>query len=81
MEIRLPPDQEAHLSAVGADTGRSSDELVQEAVALWQDRQSGRISKPKHTPAEAAARLRELRKVNSRPEGETLKDLINYGRA
>jgi hypothetical protein len=35
----------------------------------------------KHTPAEAAARIRELRQGNVLPEGETIKDLIHYGRA
>jgi predicted transcriptional regulator len=80
MEIRLLPDQETHLATVAADTGRSKDELVQEAVALWEERQRAN-AKPNHNPAQAAARLRELRKGNFLPEGETLKDLINYGRA
>ena len=80
MEIQLPPEQEAHLAAVAADTGRSTDELVQEAVALWEERRRAN-AKPKHNPAEAAARLRELRKGNFLPEGETLKDLISHGRA
>jgi hypothetical protein len=35
----------------------------------------------RHTPAEAAARILELRKGNILPEGETIKDLINHGRA
>ena len=80
MEVRLSPDQEAHLATVAADTGRSTDELVQEAVALWEERQRAN-AKPKPNPARAAARLRELRKGNFLPEGETLKDLIDYGRA
>jgi hypothetical protein len=35
----------------------------------------------KHTPAEAAARILELREGNILPEGETIKDLIGFGRA
>jgi hypothetical protein len=42
MEIRLLPDQEAHLAAVAASTGRTTDELVQEAVALWEERENVR---------------------------------------
>jgi hypothetical protein len=37
--------------------------------------------KVRHTPAEAAARIRELRKGNLLPPGVTIKDLINHGRA
>ncbi len=82
MEIHLPPDQEAHLAALAASAGRSPDDIVQEAVALWAERQAQRQApEAKHTPAEAAARILELRKGNFLPEGETIKDLINYGRA
>ena len=82
MEIHLPPDQEAHLAALAASAGRSPDDLVQEAVALWEERQAGRQpQRPQHTPAEAAARILELRKGNILPGGETIKDLINHGRA
>jgi hypothetical protein len=82
MEIRLPPDQEAHLAALAASAGRSPDDIVLEAVALWEKRQALRQPQvPKHTAAEAAARILELRKGNILPEGETIRDLINYGRA
>ena len=83
MEIRLSPDQEAHIAALAANNGRSTDELVQEAVALWEEQQAQQRQAPKrkHTPAEAAARIRELRKGNHLPPGETIKDLINFGRA
>jgi Arc/MetJ-type ribon-helix-helix transcriptional regulator len=83
MEIHLPPDQEAHLAALAASAGRSAAELVQEAVAEWEERQVERHAptRPQHTPAEAAARILELRKGNILPAGETIKELINYGRA
>jgi hypothetical protein len=42
MEIRLRPDQEAHLAALAAAAGRSADESVQEAVALWEERENAR---------------------------------------
>ena len=40
MEIHLPPEQEAHLMAIAASTGRSTDELVQEAIELWEREQA-----------------------------------------
>ncbi|MFZ3238456.1 MAG: hypothetical protein WA417_10900 [Stellaceae bacterium] len=82
MEIHLSPDQEAHLAVLAASTGRRTDELVQEALAEWEQRQAERQpERPRHTPAEAAARVLELRKGNILPQGETIKNLINYGRA
>lgn len=42
MEIRLPADQEAHLAALAAAAGRSADEIVLEAVALWEERENAR---------------------------------------
>jgi hypothetical protein len=83
MEIRLAPDQEAHLAALAARTGRSAAELVQEAVAEWEERRAEcpAPARPQHSPADAAARIRELRKGNILPAGTTIQDLINYGRA
>ena len=43
MEIRLPPDQEAHLAAIAANAGRSTAEVVREAVALWEERENARV--------------------------------------
>jgi len=80
MTIRLSPDQEARLAALAASAGRSPDDIVQEALALWQAREM-QHRKSKHSPAQAAARIRELRKGNILPEGETIKDLVSYGRA
>lgn len=83
MEIRLAPDQEAHLAALAARAGRSTAELVQEALAAWEERQGegAAPTRPQHSPAEAAARILELRRGNILPAGTTIKDLINYGRA
>jgi hypothetical protein len=53
---------------------------LREAVALWEEHQAQRRRpEAEHTPAEAAARVLELRKGNMLPEGETIKVLINYG--
>ena len=72
MEIRLTPDQQARLAALAASAGRSPDEVVAEALTLWQSRQAQRHH-AKHKPAAAAARIRELRKGNVLPDGETIK--------
>jgi predicted transcriptional regulator len=82
MEIRLPPDQEARLTTLAASAGRTSDEIVQEALSLWEERQANELRQaatPNHTLQQAG--IRELRKGNRLPEGETIKGLINYGRA
>jgi len=80
MNIRLPPDQEARLIALAASARRTPGEVFQEALDLWQAHQVKR-QRGQHTPAEAAFRIRELRKGTLLPEGETIRDLIDYGRA
>jgi hypothetical protein len=57
--------------------------LVQEAVTKWEERQAEREAptRPQHSAAEVAARIRELRKGNMLPAGATIKGLISYGRA
>jgi hypothetical protein len=42
---------------------------------------TGDISEPRRTRAEAAAHMREARKGNRLPEGVTIRDLIDKGRA
>jgi Arc/MetJ-type ribon-helix-helix transcriptional regulator len=82
MEIRLPPDQQAHLAELAVSLGRSADEIVREAVAFWEEHQMRRSApKLKRTPAEAVARILERRKHHKLPEGETIRDLMTYGRA
>jgi hypothetical protein len=45
---------------------------VRDAVALWEEHQALRVTPERnHTPAEAAARIRELREGNILPEGGT----------
>ena len=79
--LEMPPGWLAEVEAVAAEERRAPAELVREAV----DRYIGerRAARPVngHTPAEAATRIRELRKGNILPPGETIKDLINFGRA
>ena len=55
------------------------DQIVIEGGERQAEREAP--ARPQHSPAEAAARIRELRKGNMLPAGATIKDLINYGRA
>lgn len=72
-------------AAIAASTVRSAAELVQEALIEWEQRQAQARrpapTRPRHTPAEAAARILELRQGNVLPAGTTIKDPINHGRA
>ena len=36
MEVRLPPEREAHLTALAAESGLSTEEVVEEALVLWE---------------------------------------------
>lgn len=40
MEIHLPSDQQAHIIALAAHTGRSIDDVVQEALAKWAEHET-----------------------------------------
>jgi len=56
MEIRLPPEQETHLTAIAASTGRSTDELVQEAIELWEREQARALAEFRKSPEDSIAR-------------------------
>jgi len=40
MEINLPSDQQAHIIALAARSGRSIDDVVQEALARWAEHET-----------------------------------------
>lgn len=81
----VPPGLLAEIEAAAAEEHREPRELVGEAVETYLERRAQRraVAEPgkAHTPAEAAARILELRKGNLLPPGVTIKDLINHGRA
>jgi hypothetical protein len=80
----VPPDLLVEVEAAADEENREPRELVREAVTRYLERRRagrGTICEPKHTPAEAAARILELRKGNLLPPGVTIEDLINFGRA
>jgi hypothetical protein len=79
----VPPDLLAEVQAVADEEHREPRELVREAVTLYLKQRRvtrGATPESEHTPAQAAARILELRKGNLLPPGVTIKDLINFGR-
>lgn len=82
MTINLKPDTE-QLVREELQNGRfrSVDEMIVEGV---QARREVKLLSPgmkRKTPADAVAHIRELRQGNRLPEGVTIRDLINEGRA
>jgi hypothetical protein len=76
----IPPVLLAEVEAMAAAEHRAPREVVGEAVERFvRERQP--LPRSKLTPQEAGERIRELRKGNFLPEGETIKSLINFGRA
>jgi hypothetical protein len=82
-ETLVPPDLLVEVEAAAKEERRQPRELVSEAVTRYlEERRARRDQAPEavHTPAEAVARILELRKGNLLPPGVTIKDLINFGR-
>jgi hypothetical protein len=88
IDLAIPSALVAEIRAAADDEHRPAAELVREALerylADWRKATSladrGRTPS-KRTPAEAAARLRELREGNVLPDGISLRDLMTHGRA
>lgn len=60
---------------------RSVDEMIVEGILARRDGIPLSNEVRRKTTAEAVAHIRELRQGNFLPEGVTIKDLINEGRA
>lgn len=56
MEVHLLPGQEARIAALAARTGRSIDDVVQEALAVWAQREAD-LAEFRETLDEAEASL------------------------
>ena len=83
MEIRLPPEQEAHLAAIAASTGRSTDELVQEAIQLWEQEQARALAEFRKTLDDAEASIDRGEGIDITPESmrRLSKDVMERCRA
>lgn len=77
------------VQAMAAAENRPASEILRDAIELYRHNRGNAVPASSHpsnprrqlTPQAAVARILELRKGNRLPEGETIKDLINYGRA
>jgi Arc/MetJ-type ribon-helix-helix transcriptional regulator len=83
MEIRLPPEQEAHLAAIAASTGRSMDELVQEAIQLWEQEQERALAEFRETLDDAEASIDRGEGIDITPQSmrRLSKDVMERCRA
>jgi hypothetical protein len=80
----LPPGLLAEVQAAADEEHREPTELVREAVTRYLEQRRahrGVAFEAKRSPAQAAARIRELRKGNLLPPGLTIEELIRFGRA
>jgi hypothetical protein len=81
----IPPALAAEILAAAEDEHRPADDLVRDALERylidWRKRTRHGQEKSRQTQAEAATRLRELRKGNVLPDGVTIRDLMTHGRA
>jgi Arc/MetJ-type ribon-helix-helix transcriptional regulator len=82
MTIRLKPETE-RLVQEELQNGRfrSVDEMIVQGVQARRDAKPLSRDARRKTPAEAVAHIRQLRRGNFIPDGVTIKDLINEGRA
>ena len=81
MTIQLTPAQERVLrEALREGRFGSVEEALDTALQSLASPPAAAAGHPR-TPAEAAARLRELRKGNFLPPGTTIRGLIDQGRA
>ena len=82
MTISLTPKQEGILrKALQQGRFQSVDEALDEALRSLSTPADATARSAPLTPAEAAARIRELRKGNTLPEGMTIRAMIDEGRA
>jgi len=79
IESRNPENQKIIRTKIQNGESQTVDELIHTAlVSLPSTTPSER---PRRTRAEAIAHINEARKGNKLPQGVTIRDLINQGRA
>jgi predicted transcriptional regulator len=84
----ISPDLLEKVQAIAAVEHRPASEILRDAIEGYMHNNSKAVPSastvdpgPKLTPQEAGARILERRKFHPLPEGETIKSLINFGRA
>jgi Arc/MetJ-type ribon-helix-helix transcriptional regulator len=86
MTVELKPETERLVQEeIRNGHFQSVDDLIVQGVYAWREKFNGATTgdpgKPVGTRAEAAAHMRAARVGNRLPEGVTLRDMINEGRA
>jgi Arc/MetJ-type ribon-helix-helix transcriptional regulator len=85
MNVDFPPDVQVLVQqAIASGRFHRPEDAVQEALSLWADQERRKTvtrGADLMNAQAAVARILELRKGNLLPEGVTIKDLINEGRA
>jgi hypothetical protein len=84
----ISPDLLEKVEAIAAVEHRPASEILRDAIEGYLNNHPKAVPsastanpRPKLTPQEAVARILERRKFHPLPEGETIKSLINFGRA
>jgi Arc/MetJ-type ribon-helix-helix transcriptional regulator len=85
MNVDFAPDVQVLVQqAIASGRLNRAEDAVQEALSMWaeQERRKAQNRTADLAKSQAAvARIRELRKGVTLPEGVTIRDLINEGRA
>lgn len=76
----IPPALLAEVEAMAAAEHRAAHEVVREAVERYV-RERRPLPRAKLTPEEAGARILESRPRHTLPEGTTIREMIDFGRA
>ncbi len=77
----LPPALMAQVQAAAREEHRPTEEILREAVERYLENRRHPDLSSLEAALATVARIRELRKGNILPEGVTIRDLINEGRA
>lgn len=84
MNVDLTPEQQRFVQqAIQSGRIHREEEAAQEAFSLWVERERAKGKRIADTAnaQEAAARILQLREGNLLPEGVSIRDLIDAGRA
>jgi hypothetical protein len=85
VEGLIPPALLEQVEALAAAERRPASDMLREAVEGYLQKRRALAAtnpqQPRRTAQEAAARILERRKHHLLPEGETIRDLMTYGRA
>jgi len=86
MNVDFTPEQQSFVrQAIESGRLRRPEDAAHEAFSLWVERERQRAKNrsafDQANARAAVARIQELREGNILPEGVTIRDLINEGRA